>query len=426
MNEKIDIIDLTCKQVDSVLKHIEETNPDMLWMFTIQKSYWDMVRDAKKNGKKLVFFGGPIPIELFWAFDCVPFFLDTLPTRVASQEELAARFIDETHKYAPSSMCAIDKVQLGAVLRGDLGIKPDAFIHATIACDSARIAYPIMDSIFDCPCFTLDLPFRHDERGYRYIASQLDDVVKFFEEITGKKLDLDKLREVMEESNKAYDYLKKCTDQRKNKPCPLPGRMLVLNGLVANMSGHPAITEMMKTEYETGQMLTELGMTATRAPEEKYRVCLLQNMLWSNMGTLDWMEKVYGAVTVMDAFGYQDGILYDTSADWEQIKYVMAQKLLYVPMIHGASGPTEHYIKIVDQIMDEYSVNVSIFMGHVGCKHTWASAKIVTDMIQNKYGLPTLYVDVDAVDPRYKSKDELRSQISQYMESVVGAKKLTL
>lgn len=70
-------------------------------------------------------------------------------------------------------------------------------------------------------------------------------------------------------------------------------------------------------------------------------------------------------------------------------------------------------------------ISLSIFMGHVGCKHTWASGKIVTDMIQEKYGIPTLYVDVDAIDPRYKSTDELRLQLGEYMEAVVGATNFT-
>ena len=99
--------------------------------------------------------------------------------------------------------------------------------------------------------------------------------------------------------------------------------------------------------------------------------------------------------------------------------------MLTTPMIHGATGPTDYWLKIIDAMYSDYSVNVSIFMGHVGCKHTWASGKIVTDMIQEKYGIPTLYVDVDAIDPRYKSTDELRLQLGEYMEAVVGATNFT-
>ena len=399
-----------------------------MWMFDIQKAQWEEVRDAHKNGQKLVFFGGPVPVEIIRAFDCVPFFLDTVSTRIASMEELCGRYIDETEKYAPTSMCGIDKAQLGCAILGEYGVKPDAFVHATVPCDSARIAYPIMERIFNCPTFTLDCPFHHDDRGYRYLAGQMDAFVAFMEKLTGLKWDADRynrFKAIMEESNKAYSALVKLTELRKRKPCPLPGRTLVLNELVACMSGSPACTAMLETQLQMGEMLADMGMSASKCPEEKYRVCLMQNMLWSNTGIMDWMEKTYGAITVMDGFGYQNGILFDDMDDWERIKYVAAMKMLNTPMIHGATGPTEYWLRIIDDMYADYSVNVSIFMGHVGCKHTWASGKIVTDMIQEKYGLPTLYVDVDAIDPRYKSNDELRAQLAEYMESVVGAVKLS-
>ncbi|MEG1241806.1 MAG: 2-hydroxyacyl-CoA dehydratase family protein, partial [Oscillospiraceae bacterium] len=422
--QPVNMIDLTCKQVDSIYQHmLSKGMPEVMWTVDIQKFTWEEIRDAKAAGKKLVAFGGPVPVTIIRAFDCVPFFLDTIPTRIASMEDLCSRYIDETEKYAPTSMCAIDKAQLGCALKGEFGIDIDAFVHATVPCDSARIAYPIMERVFDCPCFTFDCPFRHDAKGYQYVADQMDAFVTFMEEITGLKWDADRYAKfvaINEEANKAYALLKDLSDLRKKTPCVLPGRMLVLNEIIAPLAGTPEVTAMLATQLEMGNMLADMGMSATKCPEEKYRVCLMQNMMWSNTGIMDWMEKTYGAITVMDGFGYQDGLIMQDLNDWESVKRQTAESMLTVPMIHGATGPTDYWLKVIDNMYADYNVNVSIFMGHVGCKHTWASGKIVTDMIQEKFGIPTLYVDVDAIDPRYKSNDELRAQIGEYMESVVG------
>ncbi|MFB0921341.1 MAG: 2-hydroxyacyl-CoA dehydratase family protein [Oscillospiraceae bacterium] len=427
--QPVNMIDLTCNQVDSIYQHmLAKGMPEVMWTVDIQKFTWEEIRDAEKAGKKLIAFGGPVPVTIMRAFDCVPFFLDTIPTRIASMEDLCGRYIDETEKYAPTSMCAIDKAQLGCALKGEFGIKIDAFVHATVPCDSARIAYPMMERLFGCPCFTFDCPFRHDEKGFKYLASQIDAFIPFKEELTGLKWDkarYEKFKEITEESNKAYALLAQLGDLRKKTPCVLPGRMLVLNEIIAPLAGTPEVTSMLQTQLEMGNMLTDMGMTATRCPEERYRVCLMQNMLWSNTGIMDWMEKTYGAITVMDGFGYQDGLIFEDLDNWEHVKLQLAESMLLVPMIHGATGPTEYWLKVIDKMYEEYKVNVSIFMGHVGCKHTWASGKIVTDYIQEKYGIPTLYVDVDAIDPRYKSNDELRAQIGEYMESVVGAENFT-
>lgn len=421
----VNMIELTCQQVDSIYQYMRSKNtPEIMWTAEVQKTTWEEIRDAHKNGKKLVAFGGPVPVTLLRAFDCVPFFLDTIPTRIASMEDLCGRFIDETEKYAPTSMCAIDKAQLGCAIKGEFGIEIDAFVHATVPCDSARIAYPLMERLFDCPCYTFDLPFRHDDKGYRYLADQIERFIPWLEEFTGLKWDDErkaKLREVRSLANEAHVYLKKLSDMRKQTPCVLPGRMLVLNEMAGFLPGTQTLVDMLKAQYEMGAMLTKVGMTGTQCPEERYRVCLMQNMLWSNTGIMDWMEKTYGAITVMDGFGYQEGIMFDDLDDWDSCIISEAKMMCHAPMIHGATGPTDYWLKIIDKMYDEYKVNVSIFMGHVGCKHTWASGKIVTDMIQQKYGIPTLYVDVDAIDPRYKSNDELRAQIGEYMESVVGA-----
>ena len=423
----VNLIDLTCEQVDSIYNYmLSKDMPEIMWTVDIQKAMWEEVRDAHKNGKKLVAFGGPVPVTILRAFDCVPFFLDTIPTRIASMEDLCSRFIDETEKNAPASMCAIDKAQLGAVLKDEVGVDIDAFVHATVPCDSARIAYPIMERKLNVPSFTFDCPFRHDEKGYQYVADQIESFIPWMEELTGLKWDDDrkaKFREINVKSNTAQDLLIKLADLRKKKPCVLPGRMLVLNELVASHSGTDMIIDMLQAQYDTALMLTDMGMTATRCPDgqQPYRAVLMQNMLWSNTGIMDWMEKTYGCITVMDGFGYQTGVIFDDVDDWERVKIQTAQMMLHTPMIHGATGPTQYWLDVIDKMYDEFSVNVSIFMGHVGCKHTWATGKIVTDFIQEKYGLPTLYVDVDAIDPRYKSNDELRAQIGEYMESVVGA-----
>lgn len=421
----VNMIDLTCNQVDSIYQHmLTKGMPEIMWTVDIQKFVWEEVRDAHKNGKKLVAFGGPVPVTIIRAFDCVPFFLDTIPTRIASMEDLCGRFIDETEKYAPTSMCAIDKAQLGCALKGEFGVEIDAFVHATVPCDSARIAYPMMERLFGCPCFTFDCPFRHDAKGYAYLADQIQSFIPWMEELTGLKWDAEryaKFKAITEESNRSYDLLTQLGDLRKKTPCVLPGRMLVLNEIVAPIAGTPECTAMLASQLEMGNMLADMGMTGTRCPEERYRVCLMQNMLWSNTGIMDWMEKCYGAITVMDGFGYQDGVIFDDIDNWERVKIQLAESMLLTPMIHGATGPTEYWLKVIDKMYEDYKVNVSIFMGHVGCKHTWASGKIVTDYIQQKFGIPTLYVDVDAIDPRYKSNDELRAQIGEYFESVVGA-----
>jgi hypothetical protein len=422
LSGEMSIVDFCCEKVNGQIERMKERNPDLLWTLEIQKAMWELFRDAHKNGKKVIWFGGPVPVDIIVAFDCVPVYLDTVPIRLSPNPVLAARFIDAAEKYVPNSMCGIDKVELGMTLLNQFGAEPDAFVYSSVPCDSSRIAYPNMHNILakqGIPSYVFDTPFRRDERGIQYLVDQTKRFITWMEEFTGTKFDREYYKEICKKTNRTFEWQGKCADLRKRKPCPLPGRMLVLNGTSNAMSGFDAMGDLLEKEYEMGDMLYEFGLGP--CPDgEKHRVALLQNMLWSSAGTMDWLEREYNTVAVMDAFGFQHGDLYQNIDDLEDCLRVMARKQQNNPMIHGASGPSEHFIYLVDKIFTEYEPDVSMFIGHIGCKHTWASAKMVTDMIQDKYGLPTLYLDVDGIDGRYKSLEEIQGAVGEYMDTVVN------
>lgn len=417
INGEMSIVDFYAEKVAGSIERMREKHPELLWTMEIQQFTWDSVRYAHKRGKKIVAFGGSMPVEVFAAFDCVPFYLDIIPFRTCTNVGISGKFIDEAEKYVSSSMCGLDKTELGALLCNAYGFEPDLFVYSSVPCDSSRVAYPAMEKLWNVPTFSFDLPYRRDNRGAEYIAHQIEDLVEFMEEHTGKKCDWDKMKHFMEISNEVFDLQSKCADLRKKTPCPLPGRFLVLNGTTNAYPCFPEMLNVYQNEYELGQMMVDLGMGP--CPDEKYRVAILQNMIWGNSKIMDWMEKTYNAVAVMDAFGFQGDLLYEHMNDRFDCYKIMGKRMQNNPMIHGASGPSAHHVKLVDEILQNYNCNVSMFLGHVGCKHTWASSKMLSDMIQDKYGLPTLFIDLDAIDGRYKSADAIKSEISDYMETVV-------
>ena len=419
MSGEMSIFDFCCEKVEAQMIRMQEKHPELLWTLEIQDKMWHNYRDAHKNGKKLVFFGGPVPVDIIVAFDCVPVYLDTVPIRLSPNPILTGKFIDSAERYVPPTTCGLCKTYLGAALEDQYGVHPDAFVYSTVPCDSSRVVYPNMERLFKVPAYAFDFPFRRDDRGYEYLVDQIERFVVFMEELTGTKLDWEKLKEAMSNSNRTYELQGKCADIRKHKPCPLPGRMLVLNGTSNAMAPFPEMGDLLQQELDTGNMLIELGMGPCPGGE-KHRVALLQNMLWSFSGAMDWMESTYDAVSIMDAFGFQHGDNYDHLDDRHDCFRTMAKKIQNNPMIHGAAGPSENFIYLIDQIFNDYEPDVSIFLGHIGCKHTWASAKMVTDMIQKKYGLPSLYLDVDGIDGRYKTHEEITGALGQYFDTVVN------
>ncbi len=417
LSGEMSTMDFICDTIESKYNRCLEKDPDALWTFEIQKATWFPIRDAKKDGKKLIFFGGPVPLDIIYAFDCQPYYLDQLPLSLAPNIDIAAKYIDLCEQHTNQSMCALDKIELGALLAGQYGVEPDAFVYSTVPCDSSRIAYPNMQKILNKPTFTLDTPFRRDERGVDYLVKQTKEFIEFMEEFTGTKLDWDKLKYRMEVANQTNELLVKCANQRKHTPCPLPGRLLIANACMSGQASDLALVDFLQHEYEAGEMMIELGMGA--CPEEKYRMLFHQNMHWTNIKTYSWLEQNYGAVCVMDVLGHFIGDFYEHLDDKEDCYRVMARKMMNFPMIHGAAGPVDYYTDRIKYLMDNFNINTSVFFGHVGCRHTWASTKILSDYIQENYGMPSLLIDVDCIDGRYKSPEEIQNTIAEYLETVV-------
>lgn len=411
----IDFIYDTC---EGKLNHALEKNPDRRWVYDIQVATWEPIIHAHKNGKKLIAFGGPVPVDLIYAFGCQPYYLDQLPLSLAPHVNLASKYIDLCERFTNQSMCALDKIELGVLLAEQYGVKPDAFVYSTVPCDSSRIAYPNMQKIWDVPTFIFDTPFRRDEHGKQYLVDQTEEFINFMEELTGEKLDWEKFKESMKVANKTNELLCKCAELRMHTPCPLPGTLCISNACMSGQAADPAMADFLQSELETGEMIEAMGMGACQNGE-KYRMMFHQNMLWTDPKTYGYLEQNYGAICIMDALGHFWGDFYEHPNDKDDCMLVLAQKMIDFPMIHGAAGPVEYYLDRIKYLMDNFNINASIFLGHVGCKHTWASTKILSDYIQKNYGIPTLDLDVDCIDGRYKSADDVRAQIIEYLENVV-------
>ncbi len=97
----------------------------------------------------------------------------------------------------------------------------------------------------DVPMFAPDPPYFGDDRSVEYFANELREIVPFLEEHTGHKLDMDRLKEVVEESNRQYELWLEYSELRRSVPCP-HGLVLAMSAFAVaqnNMCGRPEATD---------------------------------------------------------------------------------------------------------------------------------------------------------------------------------------
>jgi len=201
--------------------------PERKWEVDATVNLWIRAADAWEKGQPInwnSFCGSP---EVFLAMGIPTIMQEQLSVMVcALPDKSNERYIDIAQEHLVADhVCSTQKIMVGAALSGDLP-PPTTIVHPAQPCDSTVVTYPVIAERLGVPHFALDIPTWKDERAVQYVADEMERMVAFLQEHTGKKLEYERLREVMEYSNIAHEYSLKVNELKQVVPCPL-GRLAV-------------------------------------------------------------------------------------------------------------------------------------------------------------------------------------------------------
>ena len=402
--------------MQGLLRHVESKYPERIWMYEPVAKYFELLYDDLLKNKPVVWYFFLLTPELFRAMDIAAFPAEYAGTVACTFPEGIAKYINLAEERVPETLCSGIKYAIGAALSGEFP-SPDMLIHmAAHPCDSANIAYPVLAEYLRVPQFCLDTPYWDDERSYRYFAGQFSKLLSFLEEQTKQKLDFDRLRQVIEYSNQAQEYVLKANELRKKVPCPISSRAsAAAAGAVMGLSGTPFLVGWYKNQYEMA--IERVRRNEGALPDEKIRVAMIWLSTFFDLGILDWMETEYGAIVVTDLLSLSINKPIEDTSSLSEIVHGLASKTLKTPMGRHGRGPVDILLEEVVDMCKDYKADVAIFAGHIGCKHGWASAKLLKDAIQEEVGIPSLFFDFDAFDPRVASSEIVKAKIEQFFET---------
>ncbi|MFO8010676.1 MAG: 2-hydroxyacyl-CoA dehydratase family protein [Dehalococcoidia bacterium] len=382
--------------------------------------YFDKVNETTASGEKLAWINFGVMPELFWAMDITPIVVDSLTGAISGLGE-AMKYIDIAEEQIPDYLCANNKILLGAALAGDIDL-PCIMVHPSHPCDSNIATYPHIAEYFGFPYYLIDMPYFRNERSAKYTARELGNLIPVLENLTGRKLDFDKLQEVMKLSNQAQEYVLKLNHLRQQVPSPYPSLdMITEYGLLMNLAGTPELVDYLKRKYEWAKAKVDKG--EGHLEEEKYRLVWIYGAVTFDMGIFNWLEREYGAVSVshMNNNWTMDPVKDITTLDG--ILEGWARKIELLPMTRECGGPWENYLNAAMDLCRNYKADGAIFAGHIACKSNWAIAKMVKDRIQDEAGVPVLNLQLDLFDPRITSTETIMGILDNFMNTVMENKK---
>jgi len=372
------------------------------------------VQKASKKNKPVVWVEWILNAEIMEAFRVTSFCSATLNI-FGNVESMAypSEMIEEAENQGtPKEYCSAMKLNIGAYLLEQIP-PPTLIIAGSHPCDTNVSVAQTIEYLTGAPSYTFDVPYWKDEDSFAYSDKQIWKQIDFLEENLNRKIDWDKLKEMLERINKFNFYLSEICEMHKAIPCPGTTINLAFAWVVREINVRsPHALKMAEGMYNAVKKNYDRGKGVIK--NEKTRVLLWFPPIAFFTYIFKWMEREFGAVIVADFIGQVSTVPIDTSSKETMIRD-LAKTQMHHAMGRQCHGPVEFITDEMEKYFDDYQVDCMIFTGHQGCKHGWASVKIIKDICK-KRGMPVLFLDVDIMDQRHLDEQGVRDEITNFFK----------
>ncbi|MDD1779514.1 MAG: 2-hydroxyacyl-CoA dehydratase family protein [Candidatus Helarchaeota archaeon] len=396
----------------------------------ILNNYLKNLYKAEAEGKTKLMYNFCIPPELIYALDAYPMCQEVGSVALSIVGRQHVKYIDLAEANGISQeQCNAQKVWIGAIMANEVA-KPDGIVYASQPCDSTNILYQVIQNWYKIPTYTMDVPYwahkpesqYYDERTIPYFAKQIKGFYPWAEKNFGLKYDPEKLKQVMALSNKAREVTLDINELMTAVPAPLPSMTTFTTYMTLTTSaGTQECVDYCKWTRDKAADLVKRktgSLYEMYEKEEKFRVVWIYIPIFWELLLYDWMERKFGAVTVMDLMGYNLAQPTDLSSE-DSIFEGLAKTVLDIPMGAQSRGPAEYYLDYLFHIVKKYKADCAIYGGHMGCKHSWGIANLLKEELYKQTGIPTLLFEVDTLDPRKVDDGVIRQKIKTFFTELM-------
>ena len=386
-------------------------------------AYFKIMQEGLKGKRKVVVHPFNFPPEILHAMDVAPVFIEFLSTLASMAPE---KYPDNVFKYLdygyetglPGSLCAGQLGGAGALLYGDWP-KPDLILSGAPGfCDVNSKILEYTARTLDIPLFHVDMSAYHDERALEYYRHSFRDVVSRLEEFTGNKLDPEKLKETVENTNKVIELYNEISGLHSAIPSPIPNLYAFLNvGMKFTVGGRPEAIPVYEAVLNSAKKLVKKGEGAI--PNEKTRCLMLYTSIYFDDKFNDWLEE-NGVALLVDILSYFPLTPVDTTSTNTMIDG-LADMAINFPMARQMKGPLDGpggWAEDMVFLAKKYKADCCIFSGNPACKRAHGSLRLLSDRLKEECGIPTLNLEADSWDRRITSMPAIKEKILDFLETL--------
>lgn len=394
------------------------------------RRYYEGVTLAKSKGIPVCYATAITPFEICHAMNVMPCMPENY-VAICCTKQMAEKFCEATEARGVSrDNCSYPRVGLGMMWLedGPYGAlpKPDFVIGNTFTCDAYSKWFEIYARYFQVPLFRLDGPFNLSGKPRRYeiewMANQQRKLCTFIEEITGKKLDYDRLREVVKLADQACELYLEIQEYRKAIPCPRDFRETLGDAFYLIVQrGTPQAVEYFTMVRDNVKEMVEnkIGIL----PQERLRLIWDNVPPWYRLSLLDYFGQ-RGAVFCTDTYptahwiGYHfDGGHLDPEDPFE----TMSEYQLYYFVLRGMEAQT----KMLERMVKEWHCDGAVFFNNRNCLILSRAVPAREELFRERTGLPSMSFEAEMADPRSLDEIQVKAKIDAFLEMLEQRKAIT-
>lgn len=362
------------------------------------------IQKAREEGRPVVGHTIFVPTELLYAMDIVPMYLEGTGEIMARMLGLEESFAAAKTAGFAGEICSGHRLLNAMACRGWLP-RAGAFIWSNLVCDLTAKSGDYLTAVYDRPGLYLDRPYHDTPEGRRYYVRELERMTGFLEELTGRKMDPDRLTEAVENSRRAAEVFREICEMRKSVPSPMRSHHLIEMTLAQLLlSGTPELVDF----YRVVRDELKEEMEKPERPPERYRLMnffFYPSYLWKFLNTL---ETEYRASMVAEP---HLSLWADAEIDPSRPLESLAAKAFALTDTGPLAGVAESAVRQAK----EYRADGALYWAHMGCRQTCATIKIIKDALL-KEGIPTLVIDCDLADSTIVTEEEITARVEQFLE----------
>jgi benzoyl-CoA reductase subunit B len=341
----------------------------------------------------------------------------------------------EGYGYSPD-VCGYVKADVGLQLAGrrhpNGTVPPPALAIATNMCNTYVKWAEIWERMYGCPVFVLDLPawrggeaasslagdaFRNDRR---YVEGQLRDLIALCERVSGRRFDIDRLREALAEVNRMAAAYAAVLALNRHRPAPFSAirEGIVFQGISNLYRGAPEGARFFEGALDELRGRIHLGMGTL---SETYRLLLAGTTCYAALKRFAELFEAWGGVFVHSTYmvfaggGFAADFAYDTARPLESLAEMLLRSAW-----RGFSTPMFFAQDWLAETVRDWSVDGICFHGVKSCRTTSTGLPDVREWLRTRFDIPGLFIQSDLVDPRLWSDAQLKNRIDAFIESLAG------